>query len=123
MNFCCCGRKMWSLRMLLLYAGYLCIQAPMIFSYLHFKQNVIRWYLRDILLPAVPLVVLSMVLIQVKKFVISTDRWQLFFNLAVITIVFYVISLLINRRLLNFLVARFRVLTRRQPMEQIKSQK
>jgi O-antigen/teichoic acid export membrane protein len=112
-----------AISMLLLYAGYLCIQAPMIFSYLHFKQNVIRWYLRDILLPAVPLVVLSMVLIQVKKFVISTDRWQLFFNLAVITIVFYVISLLINRRLLNFLVARFRVLTRRQPMEQIKSQK
>jgi O-antigen/teichoic acid export membrane protein len=105
----------------LLFAGYICIQAPMIFNYLHLKKEMIRWYLRDILLPAAPLVALSLVLVQVKKFVISADRWQLFFNLAVITIIFYGISLLINRRLLNFLLTRLRVLTGRRPAEQIKS--
>jgi O-antigen/teichoic acid export membrane protein len=84
---------------LVLFAGYFLIQAPMIFHTLRMKNGLLSWYLKDIFFFAAPLVILSVMLAQFNKYIITTNRWQLFVNLASITIFFYGVVLLMNKRL------------------------
>lgn len=86
-----------------LFGGMVAIQGSLIFYNLKLKDSLVQWYLRDILYFATPLVALALILVQLKKHIVTTDRWQLFLTLGVITIIFYVISLSMNRQLLAFL--------------------
>jgi O-antigen/teichoic acid export membrane protein len=108
------GVKGGAVSVLLLFAGYVCVQAPLIFRNLNLKGSLIRWYTGDILFLAIPLIALSLVFEQLKKYIITTDRWHLFANLAGITIIYYCISLLMNKQLLRFLLSRIKVLAAKQ---------
>ena len=105
-----------AISVLLLFGGYITIQAPLIFKSLNLKDSLLSWYLNDMLYFVAPLTVLSLVLTQFKKYVVNADRVQLFLALAAVTIAYYFIILLLNRRLLTYLWSRCKSIFRRQPI-------
>ncbi|MES1217895.1 MAG: oligosaccharide flippase family protein, partial [Bacteroidota bacterium] len=105
-----------AISVLLLFAGYVTIQAPLIFNNLKLKDSLLTWYLRDIIFFALPLIVLSLLLTQLKKYIVTAGRLQLFLALAIITSVYYCIILLLNKPLFSFVWGRLKILTGRQPV-------
>jgi O-antigen/teichoic acid export membrane protein len=101
---------------LVIFAGYFAIQAPMIFRKLQLKNSLFQWYLKDILFFLAPLLILSFILAQLNKYIITADRWRLFLNLSAIILFYYGVTLLLNKQLRGFLHKKYRALIRQQPV-------
>ena len=101
-----------AISVLVLFGGFFLIQAPLIFRVLRMQDGLIRWYLKDVLFFAIPLVAISLGLAQFNSRIITTDRWQLFWNLAAITVSFYGITFLMNKRLRYLIGNLFKKLRR-----------